>query len=216
MDELNIKDTLLSNLYRDYVGKSYAARLPEVKRPEGDFYETPLSLIWVIRDIILQEFDKKMGILEPCSGIGGLAEQIQEMGFEVFTNDLYSGLAQSRHDYIKDDYFSVFNQIITNFPFSKWDDCVIKAKKHCSKILTIGRMNYFGTYNRSHNGIWDNLKAVYVFNRYVDYRTPHRSDGLFYTGAMCTGWFLWDRQYKGDTIIKTVDVQKYAKLGTYK
>ena len=80
----------------------------------------------------------------------------------------------------------------------------------------IGRLNYFGTCSRYQSGIWKNLKAIYCFNRYVDYRTPSRTDGLFCVGGMATAWFLWDKNYVGDPIIKILDVQRYAKLGNYK
>ena len=106
--------------------------------------------------------------------------------------------------------------VITNPPFSLWDKFVVKAKSHCKKFMFIGRLNYFGTNNRFQSGLWKNLKAVYPFNRYVDYQTPYREDGLFHVGAMATAWFLWDMKYIGEPKIRVLDIQKYAKLGNFK
>jgi hypothetical protein len=109
-----------------------------------------------------------------------------------------------------------FAQIITNPPFNLWDDFVLKAKKETEKLLVIGRLNYFGTTSRFNNGIWNNLKSVHCFNRYIDYRTPLRNDGLFNVGAMATAWFLWDSNYEGTPELNFLDVQNYAKLGNIK
>ena len=32
--------------------------------------------------------------------------------------------------------------------------------------------------------MWGCLKSVYCFDRYVDYRTSGREDGMFYVGAL--------------------------------
>jgi hypothetical protein len=56
---------------------------------------------------------------------------------------------------------------------------------------------------------------VYPFNRYADYQTPARDDGLFHVGAMATAWFVWDMDYIGKPTIEVVDVQEYATLGNF-
>jgi hypothetical protein len=193
-------------------GKSYANRLKKEDRPRGDFYSTPKSLIWVARDIIKKEFQGS-GILEPCSGEDAISSALRKDYCLVATNDLYYPSDQN-NDYLKRVWFNWY--IITNPPFSLWDEFVIKAKEHCKKFMFIGRLNYLGTASRLKNGIWNNLKAIYPFNRYVDYRTPYREDGLFHVGAMATAWFLWDMSYTGKPTIEILDVQKYAKLGNYK
>lgn len=196
------------------MGKAYANKKKESERPNGDFYSTPKSLVWVAEDIIKKEF--KGDIIDPCAG--QKYEPIWEVlnfdfDIDTYANDLYS--PDTGRNYLTDDYFLMFPEVITNPPFSLWDEFVLKAKTHCTKFMFIGRLNYFGTL-RNRSGIWKNLKAVYPFNRYVDYQTPYRKDGLFHVGAMATAWFLWDMKYKKEPIIKTLDVQKYAKLGAFK
>jgi hypothetical protein len=82
--------------------------------------------------------------------------------------------------------------------------------------MFIGRLNYLSTNSRYKSNLWNNLKSIYIFNRYVDYQTEFRDDGLFNVGAMATGWFLWDMNYNGKPNIEFIDVQEYAKLGNYK
>jgi hypothetical protein len=193
------------------MGKAFEDRKKKEDRPEGDFYSTPKSLIWVAKDIIKREFTS-LKVLEPCHGKGAISEELTKMGFNVVTNDLYYS-AMVNVDYLKvcilNDY------IITNPPFSLWDDFVNKAKFPCKKFMFIGRMNYLGTQSRLKNGIWNNLKAIYPFSRYIDYRTPYRQDGLFHVGSQATGWFLWDMEYEGLPTIEVLDVSNYATLGAF-
>ena len=200
-------------------GKAYANKKKKEDRPEGDFYSTPKSLVWVAEEIIKREFPKDSAILEAASGENLIARVLNELDYIVITNDLFNEAAKFRQDYTRlPDYVWIINikHVITNPPFSLWDEFVNKAKTHCRKFMFIGKLNFFGTTSRHESGIWNNLKAVYPFNRYVDYRTPYREDGLFHVGALATGWFLWDMDYTGKPTVDVLDVQEYAKLGAYK
>ena len=192
------------------MGKSYANKRPKNERPLGDFYATPKSLVWVAASDILSEFSTDDPILEPCSGDGAISEELKRLGFQVTENDLY----REGKDYLQLSHN--YRYIITNPPFSLWDHFVDKATKECDKVMLIGRLNYFGTASRLRAGMWKNMKYVYCFNRYVDYRTPPRNDGKFHVGAMATAWFLWDKSYEGEPTLKFLDVQDYASLGNYK
>ena len=176
-------------------------------RSEGDFYPTPKSLVWAVQDTIFREFSRSKPILEPCCGEGAISNELKLYGYTVQENDLFHGGV----DYLK----KPFNvpHMITNPPFSLWDEFVEKAKQECKKIMLIGRLNFFGTASRLRNGMWSHLKEVHIFNRYVDYRTPMREDGFFHIGAMATAWFLWDTAFDGAPAMYFVDVQEYARLG---
>lgn len=193
-------------------GKAYAHRKSFEDRPKGDFYATPRSLFWEVSDVVEREFDNRYPVLEPASGTNILVEELEKLQFPVHDNDLYFGGIDYTASLLLDSY----KQVITNPPFSQWDAFVQKAKSHAEKIMMIGRLNYFGTNSRLQSGIWDHLKSVHIFNRYVDYQTPPRTDGLFHVGAMATGWFLWDMNYDGNPTIHFVDVQKYAQLGGFR
>jgi predicted RNA methylase len=121
------------------------------------------------------------------------------------------------HDYLTYPTGSLqrIKSVITNPPFSLWDEFVAKAREHCTRWMFIGRLNYFGTQSRLDNNLWAGLKSIHIFSRYVDYRTPFRTDGHFHVGAMATAWFLWDLTL-GNVHAPTlhfVDVSQYATLG---
>ena len=191
-------------------GKAYAHTKAKSEKPKGDFYPTPKSLIWTVSSLIKNHFPTSHQILEPCSGNGSISKELIGMGYDVFENDISFGC-----DYLQ----SSFNQrfVITNPPFSLWDEFVEKSKSHCEKVMMIGRLNYFGTESRMRSGIWNHLREVHCFNRYVDYRTPERDDGMFHVGAMATAWFFWDMKWNQNAAtIHFVDVNGYARLGNLK
>jgi len=185
-------------------GKSYASRT-EVK--DNDLYHTPECLTTK-----LCEVEKFKNPHEPACGDLAIVDPLKRAGYNPTFTDLERGV-----DFLNGDIYLKGSDIITNPPFYLWDDFIKASKKlKVKKTAFIGRGNYFGTYDRYASGLFDGLKKVYYFNRYVDYRTPRRKDGLFHVGAMLTGWFIFERGYKGDPAIKYMDVQDYAKLGMYR
>lgn len=193
------------------MGKNYVSRRPIDKRPESDFYETPPSLVWELMK--LNHFDYEKKVLEPACGNNAIVNELkkywknQVIGLDIL-NGGYDFL--KKHD--KVDY------IITNPPFSLFDKFVMKAKEVTKeKFCFIGKVNFFGAYQRQKNNIWKNLKYVYIFNRQVDYRSLIRKDGLFNVGNLITGWFIWDLSWEASFwMTSVIDVQKYAKLGQIK
>jgi hypothetical protein len=185
-------------------GKAYANRNEVV---DNDLYHTPECLT-----LKLLEKEKFKKVLEPACGDMAIVDPLRQNGVDVIFSDIERGadFLTAKLDLKKSD-------IITNPPFFLWDEFIKKSKElNSRKSAFIGRANYFGTVDRYNSGIFDGLKTVYFFNRYVDYRTPRRKDGLFHVGAMLTGWFVWERGYKGKPQIDYIDVQDYAKLGMYR
>jgi hypothetical protein len=197
-------------------GKAYANRKSADIRPLGDYYCTPMSLVWVARDVILREFPTINPILEPCAGEGAISRPLSGFGYSVYTNDLFHPCLSYSLDYLQPSELSKFCYVVTNPPFSLWDDFVNRAKTHCDKFMFIGRLNYFGTKGRNAAGLWSGLKAIYAFNQYVDYQTPFRTDGLYHVGAMATAWFLWERGWTPPPTFHILDVSEYAKLGPFR
>lgn len=187
-------------------GKAYANRKKVVDRPVGDLYHTPKSLV---RELLDRE--TLHNPWECACGSGAITDVLDEREISYKATDLYYG-----SDFLETT-LPYHGDIFTNPPFSLWDKFVTKAKEVSSgKTILLGRTNYFGTQSRFESGIWDELKTIYVFTRYVDYQTPLRDDGLFHVGALCTGWFVWEKGYSEKPNIEFIDVQKYAKLGAFK
>lgn len=192
------------------MGKAYANRKPLDQRPEADFYSTPYCLTWKLLE--LNQFDPYLETYEPACGNGAISSQLKKHGFiKVIEDDI----RLTKKDFLncKEHY----PQIITNPPFSLFDEFVIKAKECSNKFAFIFKTNFFGAHSRYKNGIWDNLKSVYIFDRQIDYRSPLRDDGKVHCGNLITGWGIWDSTWDKDYwTTKVISIQDYCKLGGIK
>lgn len=180
------------------MGKNYLSSKPAGERNKNDLYHTPFSLTWALLE---KEFFTNW--YEPCCGSGAIVTASSRAGYEICskTGDISTG-----QDFLTEKKWE--GDILTNFPFNRWDKFVEHAKKIASgRICTIGRLNYLGTVSRYKSKIWEGLRVIYTFNRYPDYRTPYREDGHFHVGGLCSGWFLWEPGYKGPHELRFLDVQ---------
>ena len=199
-------------------GKSYACKdKKEHQLRPGDHYPTPKSLVWSAKDLFLKVIPTWEEITEPCCGNGLITTALKDIGYKrIIENDLINKRTDILHkDCMDYDLSWSSNNVITNFPFSAWDECVINflQKPELENLITIGRLNYLSTNSRFQKGLWEHLKEVWIFNRYIDYRTPERADGNFNVGAMATGWFWFTKEKVDAPVIRFVDVQQYATLG---
>lgn len=188
-------------------GKAYANRKSADKRPESDFYATPGYLVSKLNEVIREtysdaavnlcdSFSNPFEVLEPAEGNGVITNKLNgwrlKKGF-VQCNVTSHDIRTDGVDFLDYKPEKRFSMVITNPPFSLFDNFVKKAKETAPIVIMIGKMNFFGAYRRAET--WEHLKHVYVFNRQVDYRSPERDDGKFYCGNLVTGWFVWDMSW---------------------
>ena len=176
-----------------------------------DFYPTPTSLIKeLLKTGILNE---SKVILDPACGQHAIDDTLRDTGLfkKVIGTDIIYG-----DDFLtKRNINPIYDTIVMNPPFGLFDDFVFKAKEVAPLVISIGKTDLFSAYQRYYNGLWKNLKAVYIFDRKVDYSNVERKE-TFKCGMMTTGWFVWDknwdRPYWKTSII---DVQKYVETGAF-
>ena len=194
-------------------GKAYANRKREEIRNKNDFYETPFSLTWELQklNIIPKEVNgHKTTILDPCCGKYAISKWFRE-DYDITEKSLEYG-----NDFLTEDYSDKhYDFVIMNPPFDLWDNFVYKSKDIADVVISIGKTDYFSCYQRLQNGIWKNLKAIYIFNRKVDYQFPTIENGDLGVGNLTSGWFIWDKNYDGKPELNFIDIQKYANLGGF-
>lgn len=201
--------------------KAYSNRKPVEQRPGSDFYTTPAYLIEelvysdefkVVIELIaayelVQEHHKILGknnikILDLACGNGIFGKVLKEhlpKAFPDFTFEIIEhDIRKDGVDFLSFESKNEFDIVITNPPFSLFDEFVTKAKEVAPFVIFIGKTNFFGAYNRYKKGIWNHLEFVSVFNRQVDYRSSVREDGKFQCGNLVTGWFFWNRNWKSN------------------
>lgn len=165
------------------------------KRKKSDFYETPYSLTW-----LLLEHEKLEGsILEPACGDGAISSIVGGTAYDIET------------DFLKES--NKFDTVITNPPFSLSQEFILKAKEVANrKIIFLLPLSYLHG-KRRYDSIWTDkqfpLARIYVFTRYPLLGEKLRTDGKHNTGMMVYAWYVWDKEYKGEPIIKWLDNNKY-------
>ena len=182
-------------------GKNFANRKLRNLRPEHDFYQTPKCMTEeLVKTGILSGVET---IWDPCCGKFAITDVLEKHGFKCFKNDVIYG----------DDFLTTKFQkhecIVMNPPFSLFDKFVEKAKTQADLICVIGKVTFFGSHSRNISGLWNHLKAVYLFDRQIAYDKPLRTDGKVECGMLVSGWFVWDMNYEGKPEINVIDMQQY-------
>lgn len=191
------------------MGKAYANRKKLSERPEADFYSTPYSLTWELLNT--GEFsDKQKIVYEPACGSFAISSQLEKAGFTVICDDIRT----TNKDFLTCSIH--YDYLITNPPFSLFDEFVMKAKECSDKFAFILKTNFLGATGRREKGIWKSLKSLYIFDRQIDYRSPLLLSGEVCVGNLITGWGVWDKTWNEDYFMtRVLNVQKYCTLGSY-
>lgn len=183
-------------------------------RNKNDKYLTPYSIIQQLLDVI--ELDKNASILEPCCSIEKvIVNTLQKNNFVNVSFNIYDE-TQPETDFLNFDENVKYDYIITNTPYGNRTiiNFINKMKRIATKkIICLYQLSMLcGTNN--YNELWNDndykLKEVYVFVRPSWLTNEVREDGKYKTGINQYAWFVWEKGYQGETIIKHIDNTRYV------
>lgn len=192
-------------------GKNFS--LNSNKRNKNDYYQTPYSMTKQLLEV--ENFEGK--ILEPSCGAGAIVKVLRDFKKSVDYCDLnnefsLTGVFKNFKDFINDD-FDRYDNIITNPPFSLAKEFILKAKQIANnKIAMLLPLNYLhgvARYNEIYKDRKFPLKTVYVFCRYGLLEDTVREDGTYKAGMMVYAWYIWDKSYKGEPVIRWLNNNSY-------
>ena len=125
-----------------------------------DFYPTPTSLVKeLLKTGVL---DKSKVILDPACGQHAIDDTLRDTGLfrKVIGTDIIYG-----DDFLIKKYKPNYcDTIVMNPPFELFDEFVAKAKDVAPLVVSICKTDLFSAYKRYYNGLWKNLKEVYIFD----------------------------------------------------
>ena len=164
-------------------------------REKDDFYETPSQAI----ECLLKN-EKFVGEIWDCAcGKNAIINVAKEFGYETYSSDLIDrGVGADIFDFLESNINK--DNIITNPPFKLALPFVKKALESTNgKIAMMLRVQFLEGKER-YDFFKDNPPSkVYVFANRVN---PIIDGKPYGSSAMCLCWFVWDKSYKGDTVIK--------------
>lgn len=163
-------------------------------RAENDYYATPPKAVY---DLLKLE-DFQQNIWECACGEGHISKVLIEQGFNVKSSDLIDRGFGEVIDFLK--IKEKFNyDIITNPPFSKATEFLLKAMQYSTKgnkIAMLLRIQFLEGVKRGHIYKIYPPKKVYVASRNM--RCAKNGDFKNATGNASTYcWFIWENGFKG-------------------
>lgn len=179
------------------MGKNFFSR-----KTKSDFFETPYSFTEQLLEN--EKFDYNRTVLEPACGNGAISKKLEDCfgTKQVFYDRFTLG------DFIQRNFLTEknrnFDYIITNPPFSLWDEFVKKAKEIAKeKFAFLGRLEFLTGISRFKNNLYNDpeypLTKVYIFVRKVNlsYTKEYpklRDDGKYPAGMYHYAWFIFEKQ----------------------
>lgn len=181
-----------------------------LEREADDFYPTPPEPTLALLSAESSRLKDFPLIWEPAVGDGAMLRLIQEFGHSCVGSDLIDrgagALVQSFYDFDA----PLANAIVTNPPFAECNRDPGWVR-HALETLGVDYMalllplNWTGAAGRA--SLWAAFPAsrIYIMRWRIDFTGQ---------GAppMLNGWFVWDRQWKGETVLRMLD-RKDARQG---
>jgi len=188
-------------------GGKLAGGNPTRGRAENDFYATHPNSV----KALLEAEEIIYPALEPACGEGHIGKLLDSL--KTKSTDLIDrGYGFGGVDFLTenfDNYEMKFNTVITNPPFSLFQEFVEKALTIANKkVIMFGKLQALEGQKRATFLQKTPLKTVYVFKkRQQPMRNGKENDeitGKKMSSTMAFAWFVWEIGYEGEPIIKWI------------
>lgn len=181
-----------------------ASNHTEQERQTEDYYATDPKAM----ELLLEQETFSPNIWECACGGGHLSKILEKHGYNVRSTDLvYRGYGEKdSYNFLESE--EIFDgDIITNPPYKYASDFVIKALDSVNtgnKVAMLLKVLFLEGKNR--RKLFDSAppKFVYVFSS----RITCVKNGDFSknsSGALAYAWFVWEKGYSGDTVVKWIN-----------
>lgn len=173
----------------------------EYERAEGDFYATDPR---AIKPLLDRENFSNM-IWECACGQGHLSEAMKKEGKEVISTDLYArGYGGVDVDFLtKSSGYGC--DIITNPPYKYAQEFVDKAIELTgNKVAMFLKLTFLEGKKRKRFFEKYPPKVIYVFSYRVQVARNGEKEMFEKSSAAAYAWFVWEKGYTGDPIIKWI------------
>lgn len=188
-----------------------ASNHTDAERSKLDYYGTdPISTRALLEH---ETFSHK--IWEPCAGHHLMIDVLESAGYEVYASDIaeYEG-----HDHEVFDFFDFEGEwdhdIVTNPPYGISTDFTVKALeilKPGRKMALFLRLQYLEGKSRYNKIFKENPpKTIYVF---INRQSASKVDDFTVSSAVAYCWFVWEKGFKGDPIIKWISTNSSIEGG---
>ncbi|WP_425539425.1 class I SAM-dependent methyltransferase [Microaceticoccus formicicus] len=160
-------------------------------------------------ELLLQEETFSNVIWECACGEGHLARVLEEHGFEVISTDLiYRGYGDPKPmDFLKESFDDFEGDIITNPPYKYALEFVQKALDSIHpgrKVAMFLKLQFLESKARKKFFKENPPKVVYVSSSRLNCAKNGNFD-KYKSSAVAYAWFVWEKGFKGDPIVKWIN-----------
>lgn len=172
-------------------------------REENDYYATEPKAMKLLLEV--EKFDNN--VWECASGENHIADVLRNNGYKVKTSDIIKRTPTTEQiDFLK--YNGTWNgDIITNPPYKYAQKFIEKALdiiNDGNKIAMFLRLNFLEGKSRKELFIKYPPKFVYVSSSRLNC-AKNGDFEKYTTSAIAYAWFIWEKGYNGETIIKWIN-----------
>lgn len=179
------------------------------EKADNDFYATDPKTVDLFLDCFSEIKDFSGKIWECACGNGNISNELKKYfpKAEIISSDLvYRGFGKGETDFLESK--DVADMIITNPPFSLINEFIVHALNQSKRyVIFLAKIQTLETLERKE--ILENspLKYVYVHSsRQATWKNGSDVDerGKKWATTMCLAWFVWDKEYKGEPIVRFI------------
>lgn len=169
-------------------------------RAENDYYGTPPEAVEMLLD--LETFDNN--IWECACGEGNISKVLEGKGYNVKSSDLIDrGFGTGGVDFLAYDG-TWHGDIITNPPYYLADQFIAKAIDIIQpghKVCMFLKLQFLEGVKRKQLWAKYPLSRIYVSSGRLNcYKRGVKP--LYKRGAICFAWYIWEKGYSGETILR--------------
>lgn len=184
------------------------------EREINDYYATPPLATKCLIEIFGDNLDKNITILEPACGEGHISKEFEKLGYNVISHDLVDrGYGISGRDFLTSTFKDGNMNIITNPPYKFAAEFVEKSMDIINDgnyVIMLLKLTFLEGMKRFEMFKKYPPKILYVFSD----RINCAKNGEFEKygengGAACYCWYIWQKGFNGDPIIKWVNSADY-------
>lgn len=185
-------------------------RVDALEREKDDFYPTPAEPTRAFLHAEIDRLRQFQCVWEPACGDGAMVREMEALGLSVFPSDLVDrGFGAVIRDFYSFNSFDPVESgaaIVTNPPFQEcgWGNGKARWLKHALDVIGVEYMALLMNWG------WPGAGGLGPF--YAQH-TPARVYlmrwKIDFTGQgappMLNAWFVWDKQHKGETVLRMLD-----------
>ena len=170
------------------------------ERQREDYYATePSATEWLCK---LEQFNGP--ILEPSCGEGHISEVLKARGYDVTSRDLVNRGYGDEADFLSIDNTEWMGDIVTNPPYKFAKEFVEKALQiipNGNKVAMFLKLTFLE--GKARRNLFRTAPPIRVWVSSSRLKCAMNGDFDAMGGsATAYAWFVWQKGYKGDTIIK--------------